>query len=195
MELDLFYPSSINLLRKLSYVIVTILFYYFFPSIFGAEPCYCHFFICGLCLLRAQLCSPLTIHTSPPPEIVSIAMEMTLRPLLGSSLSVPCNLKTGNDPEATTMAPQSHQIRWTYVSENKITLVLVALDGKIHVAREYRDRVTLVNYSQDPTDATMEIQELRSKDSGTYRCVYGNDEIYDSVNIEVQGTTLAVIKC
>ena len=141
----------------------------------------------------------LTIHPSVPPELVSIPMETTLQPLLGSSLFVPCyfELKTGNDNQGPTMAPLSHRIRWTYVNENKITLILVASDGKVDVEEEYQGRVTMVNYPLVPTDATMEITELRSKDSGTYRCevMYRNEEIYDSVDIDVQGMTPVPHSC
>ncbi|KAK5866974.1 hypothetical protein PBY51_011502 [Eleginops maclovinus] len=47
----------------------------------------------------------------------------------------------------------------------------------------------MINYPLVPTDATMEITELRSKDSGTYRCevMHGIEDNYDSVDIQVQG--------
>lgn len=54
---------------------------------------------------------------------------------------------------------------------------------------EYLDRVTMINYPLVSTDASIEITELRSKDSGTYRCevIHGIEDNYDSVNIQVQG--------
>ena len=120
-------------------------------------------------------------------------MEVTLRPLLGSSLTVPCyfNLKKEDGHDASTMAALSHRIRWTYVSKNKATLILEALDGNVYVEKEYKDRVTMVNFPKAHTDATIQITEVRSKDSGTYRCevMYDNEVIYDYVDIQVQGTT------
>ncbi|KAM6973362.1 aggrecan core protein [Aplochiton taeniatus] len=122
---------------------------------------------------------------------VSIPMEMPLQPLLGSKVVVPCYFQdnTVNDPGAPTIAPLSHRIKWTYVSKEKVTLILVASEGKVHVETEYLDRVTMVNYPLVPTDATMEMTELRSKDSGTYRCevMQGIEDNYDSVDIQVQG--------
>lgn len=122
---------------------------------------------------------------------VSIPMEMPLRPLLGSKVVVPCYFQdnTVNDPGAPTIAPLSHRIKWTYVTKEKVTTILVAAEGKVHVETEYLDRVTMVNYPLVPTDATVEITELRSKDSGTYRCevMHGIEDNYDSVDIQVQG--------
>lgn len=123
---------------------------------------------------------------------VSIPMEMPLRPLLGSKVVVPCYFQdnTVSDPGAPTIAPLSHRIKWTYVTKEKTITILVASEGKIHVETEYLDRVTMINYPLVPTDASIEITELRSKDSGTYRCevMHGIEDNYDSVNIKVQGT-------
>ncbi|XP_070687284.1 aggrecan core protein [Pempheris klunzingeri] len=122
---------------------------------------------------------------------VSIPLEVPLRPLLGSKVVVPCYFQdnTVNDPGAPTVAPLSHRIKWSYVTKEKVTTILVASDGKVHVETEYLDRVTMVNYPLVSTDATMEITELSSKDSGVYRCevMHGIEDNYDSVEIQVQG--------
>lgn len=112
-------------------------------------------------------------------------MEMPLRPLLGSKVVVPCYFQDN------TVGPMlAHRIKWTYVSKENVTTILVASEGKVHVETEYLDRVTMVNYPLVPTDASVEITELRSKDSGTYRCevMHGLEDNYDSVNIQVEGT-------
>ena len=132
-----------------------------------------------------------------PPDLdgrlrVSIPEEMPLRPLLGSKVVVPCYFRddTVNDPGAPTINPLSHRIKWSYVTKDKAATILVASEGKVNVEREYLDRVTLVNYPLVPTDASMEMTELRSKDSGTYRCevIHGIEDSYDSVDVQVQGT-------
>ncbi|KAM9376688.1 aggrecan core protein [Pholidichthys leucotaenia] len=122
---------------------------------------------------------------------VSIPMEIPLHPLLGGKVVVPCYFQdnTANDPRAPTIAPLSYRIKWSYITKDKVTTILVASGGKIQVETEYVDRVTLVNYPLVPTDATMEMTELRSKDSGIYRCevMHGIEDNYDSVDIQVQG--------
>lgn len=118
-------------------------------------------------------------------------MEMPLQPLLGGKVVVPCYFQdnTVSDPGAPTIPPLSHRIKWSYVTKEKVTTILVASEGKVQVDTEYLDRVTLINYPLVPTDATLEITELRSKDSGTYRCevMHGIEDNYDSVDIQVQG--------
>ncbi|KAM4553955.1 aggrecan core protein [Fundulus diaphanus] len=119
---------------------------------------------------------------------VSIPVMFPFRPLLGGKVEVPCYF-TMKDPKAPITNPLSHRIKWSYVTKEKVSQILVASEGKVHVETEYLDRVTLVNYPQVPTDATIEITELRSKDSGTYLCevVHGIEGSKDSVNIQVQG--------
>lgn len=127
---------------------------------------------------------------------VSIPMELPLRPLLGGKVVVPCYFQdnTVNDPGAPTLAPLSHRIKWTYVTKETVKTILVASDGKVQVETEYLDRVTMINYPLVSTDATLEITELRSKDSGTYRCevMQGIEDNYDTVDIQVQGTSRSI---
>lgn len=122
---------------------------------------------------------------------VSIPVEMPFRPLLGGKVVVPCYFQdnTVNDPAASTIAPLAHHIKWTYITKNKVHTILVASEGKVNVQPEYFDRVMMINYPLVPTDASIEITELRSKDSGTYRCevMHGIEDNYDSAEIQVQG--------
>lgn len=122
---------------------------------------------------------------------VSIPLERPVHPVLGSKVLVPCYFQdnTVNDPGAPTVTPLLHRIKWTYITKEKIRTILVASEGKVHVETEYLDRVTMINYPLVSTDASIEITELRSKDSGTYRCevIHGIEDNYDSVNIQVQG--------
>ncbi|XP_055778115.1 aggrecan core protein-like [Salvelinus fontinalis] len=150
-------------------------------------------------LLLLCVCLPFitsTISFEDPGDLdsnlsVSIPVEVPLRPLMGAKVAVPCYFQDNmvNDPGAHTVTPLSHRIKWTYVTKGKATLILLASEGKVHVETEYLDRVTMLNYPLVPTDVTMEITELRAKDSGTYRCevMHGIENNYDWVDIQVQG--------
>ncbi|KAI4887574.1 hypothetical protein NFI96_031448 [Prochilodus magdalenae] len=122
---------------------------------------------------------------------VSIPVEQPLRPLLGGKMVIPCYFQdnTVQDPGAPTITPLSHRIKWSFIHKGQISLILVATDGEVHTETDYLDRVTMVNYPGVPSDATIEITELRSSDSGTYRCevMHGIEDNYDSVEMQVQG--------
>lgn len=133
---------------------------------------------------------------------VSIPMEQPLHPLLGGKTVIPCYFhdNTFHDPGAPTIAPLSQRIKWSYIYKGKISLILVAIGGTVHIEPDYLDRVTMVNYPSIPTDVTIEITELRSSDSGIYRCevMQGIEDNYDSVEMHVQGNTPDIsqnIKC
>lgn len=133
---------------------------------------------------------------------VSIPMEKPLRPLLGGKTVIPCYFWDNVDrkPGAHTTAPLSQRIKWSHIYKGKISLILVEVGGVIHIEPDYLDRVTMVNYPSVPTDATIEISELRSSDSGTYRCevMQGIEDNYDSVEMHVQGNTPDIahkVKC
>uniref|UniRef100_A0A3P9C0C0 Aggrecan core protein n=1 Tax=Maylandia zebra TaxID=106582 RepID=A0A3P9C0C0_9CICH len=122
---------------------------------------------------------------------VSIPVEMPLRPLLGGKVEVPCYFldKSLNDTGALTVATLSHRIKWTYITKDKVDTILVASQGKVEVKQDYLDRAMLANYPLFPTDATLEMTELRSKDSGIYRCevTHGIEHNYDTMEMQVQG--------
>ncbi|KAA0724420.1 Aggrecan core protein [Triplophysa tibetana] len=104
---------------------------------------------------------------------------------------IPCYFQDNivHDPGATTISPLAHRIKWSYIFKGTISLILVATGGLVKVEGDYLDRVHMVNYPMVPSDATIEISELRSKDSGTYRCeiMQGIEDNYDSVEMQVQG--------
>lgn len=68
----------------------------------------------------------------------------------------------------------------------------MALEGQVHINESYLDRVQLQSYPQTPTDASIKISELRSSDTGVYRCEVqiGIEDAYDFVHVLVQGTQI-----
>lgn len=96
---------------------------------------------------------------------------------------------TIQDPGAPTIAPLAHRIKWSHVTKEKVTTVLVALEGQVRIGENYLDRVHLVGYPMTPTDGSIKISELRSSDSGVFRCEvqHGIEDNHDIVHVQVQG--------
>ncbi|XP_060900352.1 aggrecan core protein-like [Labrus mixtus] len=133
-------------------------------------------------------------HSFMDPEdvlSVSIPLEEPQRPLLGGVLVLPCYIEdhTVPDPGAPPITPFSHRIKWSLVTKEKVTTVLVALEGRVRITESYLDRVHLVGYPGTPTDATIRISELRSSDSGFYCCEvqHGIEDNHDIIHVQVQG--------
>uniref|UniRef100_A0A3Q3FL02 Aggrecan a n=1 Tax=Labrus bergylta TaxID=56723 RepID=A0A3Q3FL02_9LABR len=118
-------------------------------------------------------------------------LEEPQRPLLGGALVLPCYIEdhTVPDPGAPPITLFSHRIKWSLVTKEKVTTVLVALEGRVRITESYLDRVHLVGYPGTPTDATIRISELRSSDSGFYCCEvqHGIEDNHDIVHVQVQG--------
>ncbi|XP_051557777.1 aggrecan core protein isoform X2 [Myxocyprinus asiaticus] len=148
-------------------------------------------FIC-ICISSATLSFDDYIYTEPESTLsVSIPIEASLEPLMGDTIVLPCYFQdnTVNDPGATTIDPLSHRIKWSLVTKDKTTNILVASEGIVNVEKRYLDRVSMVEYPLTPTDATIKITELHSNDSGVYRCevMQGIEDNHDFVNVQVQG--------
>uniref|UniRef100_A0A8C2JSK4 Neurocan n=1 Tax=Cyprinus carpio TaxID=7962 RepID=A0A8C2JSK4_CYPCA len=106
------------------------------------------------------------------------------RPLSGSALlpcvfTLPSALLPGTGPF----------IRWSRGAGAQERTVLFARDGVVRVHRAYVGRVSLPGYSADPLNASLALSQLRSNDSGSFRCHIALGENYeqDTVNLEVTG--------
>uniref|UniRef100_A0A3P9J0E1 Aggrecan core protein n=1 Tax=Oryzias latipes TaxID=8090 RepID=A0A3P9J0E1_ORYLA len=133
-------------------------------------------------------------HSFMDPEdvlSVDIPLEEPQRPLLGSSLVLPCFFQdhTVPDPGAPVIPPLSHRIKWSFVTKENVSTVLVALGGQVRIGKGYLDRVQLLNYPQTPEDASIRISELRSSDTGVYSCEVqlGIEDDHDFVQVYVTG--------
>uniref|UniRef100_A0A8C7BV91 Aggrecan n=1 Tax=Neovison vison TaxID=452646 RepID=A0A8C7BV91_NEOVI len=122
---------------------------------------------------------------------VSIPEPSPLRVLLGNSLSIPCYFIDPMHPVTTapSTAPLAPRIKWSRISKEKEVVLLVATEGQVRVNSAYQDKVSLPNYPAIPSDATLEIQNLRSNDSGIYRCevMHGIEDSEATVEVVVKG--------
>ncbi|XP_008564934.1 PREDICTED: aggrecan core protein isoform X2 [Galeopterus variegatus] len=122
---------------------------------------------------------------------VSIPQPSPLRVLLGTSLTIPCYFIDPMHPVTTapSTAPLAPRIKWSRISKEKEVVLLVATEGRVRVNSAYQDRVSLPNYPAIPSDATLEVQSLRSNDSGIYRCevMHGIEDSEATLEVVVKG--------
>ncbi|XP_050009984.1 aggrecan core protein [Alexandromys fortis] len=122
---------------------------------------------------------------------VSIPQPSPLKVLLGTSLTIPCYFIDPMHPVTTapSTAPLAPRIKWSRVSKEKEVVLLVATEGQVRVNSMYQDKVSLPNYPAIPSDATLEIQNLRSNDSGIYRCevMHGIEDSEATLEVIVKG--------
>ncbi|XP_016142466.1 neurocan core protein-like [Sinocyclocheilus grahami] len=106
------------------------------------------------------------------------------RPLADSAL-LPCVFTL----QAALVPGHGPFIHWSRGSGAQERTVLSARDGVVRVHQAYAGRVSLPGYSANPLNASLALSQLRSNDSGTFRChvAFGEHYEQDTVNLEVTG--------
>ncbi|XP_067425480.1 brevican core protein [Emydura macquarii macquarii] len=125
---------------------------------------------------------------------VSISKHPPVRAVLAGTLTIPCHV-TYLRPLATSSTVGRRavlgapRVKWTFISEGKEAEILVARGQKVKVSEGYRYRVSLPFYPASPVDATLVLSELRSNDSGIYRCdvQHGIEDGHDLLQVKVKG--------
>ncbi|XP_063002294.1 brevican core protein [Elgaria multicarinata webbii] len=125
---------------------------------------------------------------------VSIARHPPIRAVLSGSLTIPCHVTYLRPlPTSGTVGRRAVQgaprVKWTFLAEGREAEILVARGLKVKVSEGYRDRVSLPFYPDSVTDATLVLSELRSNDSGVYRCdvQHGIEDGHDALEVKVKG--------
>ncbi|XP_074543386.1 brevican core protein-like [Halichoeres trimaculatus] len=110
---------------------------------------------------------------------------------LGSSISIPCLVTLSSTPttSSSSSSPVTPRVKWTVVSGGVETQILVARGQRIKVNEAYRDRAAWLNYTTSPDDLSLWLGDLRSSDSGHYRCEVqqGLEDASDLVQLQVIG--------
>uniref|UniRef100_A0AAY4EKS3 Neurocan b n=1 Tax=Denticeps clupeoides TaxID=299321 RepID=A0AAY4EKS3_9TELE len=115
----------------------------------------------------------------------------TLRqPLAGSTL-LPCLFTLQTSP-LYSPPPVRWTHSWTPNSDDQGSLqrtVLTVRDGEVRVHNSYVGRVSLPSYTTESHNASLLISELRSNDSGVFRCFIAVEDKYiqNTVSLEVTG--------
>lgn len=120
---------------------------------------------------------------------VNIPHSGPLSSSLGSSISIPCSVIFSSSPAPSLSSPVEPRIKWSVVSSGIETHILVAKGQKIKVNEAYRDRTVWLNYTSSPYDAALWLGDLRSSDSGFYRCevLHGLEDSSAVVELKVKG--------
>ncbi|KAM9313123.1 aggrecan core protein [Gastrophryne carolinensis] len=122
---------------------------------------------------------------------VSIPEEAPLNVQLGHSVTIPCYFINAVEhlTVAPSTAPLTPRIKWSRHNKGRETVLLVATDGHVRVNEAYKDRISLPNYPLIPTDVSLEIVSVLSKDSGIYRCevMHGIEDSQDTVQLNIKG--------
>ncbi|XP_016053212.1 PREDICTED: aggrecan core protein isoform X2 [Miniopterus natalensis] len=143
--------------------------------------------------VRVMAAAAVSIEISDPDNSLSVSIPepSPLRVLLGTSITIPCYFIDPMHPVTTapSTAPLTPRIKWSRISKEKEVVLLVATEGQVRVNSAYQDKVSLPNYPAIPSDATLEIQNLRSNDSGIYRCevMHGIEDSEATLEVVVKG--------
>lgn len=108
---------------------------------------------------------------------------------LGSSISIPCSVILSSSPAPSLSSPFEPRIKWSVVSGGIETQILVAKGHMIKVNEAYRERAVRLNYTSSPYAAALWLGDLRSSDSGYYRCevMHGLEDSSDAIELKVKG--------
>lgn len=150
----------------------------------------------SLCFVHLHICSVYHNNTffSSSDEVHALQVNIphagaVLAPL-GNSVSIPCSVFLSSTPTTSSSStPVAPRIKWTVVSGGVETQILVARGQRVKVNEAYRDRAALLNYTSSPDDLSLWLGDVRSSDSGHYRCEVqqGLEDASDLVELKVKG--------
>uniref|UniRef100_A0A3Q2PA08 Brevican n=1 Tax=Fundulus heteroclitus TaxID=8078 RepID=A0A3Q2PA08_FUNHE len=106
---------------------------------------------------------------------------------LGSSISIPCLVSLSS---TSSLSPSVvPRVKWTVVSGEVETEILVARSSRVKINEAYRDRAALLNYTSSTEDVSLWLGDLRHSDSGYYRCEVqqGLEDAMKVVQVQVKG--------
>ncbi|KAG7499894.1 brevican core protein-like [Solea senegalensis] len=120
---------------------------------------------------------------------VNIPHSGPVSALLGSSISIPCLVSLSSAPTTASSSPILPRVKWTVVSGGVETQILVARGHRVKVNEAFRNHASLLNYTSSLDDLSLWLRNLRSSDSGHYRCEVqqGLEDASDIVQLKVKG--------
>ncbi|XP_072303326.1 brevican core protein-like [Eucyclogobius newberryi] len=141
--------------------------------------------LCAMCHLSLAFpaLTPPTFESSTNLQ-VKIPLSDVIQASLGSSVALPCFVSLSSAPSAI-----EPRVKWTVVSGGLEQQILVARGQRVKVNDAFKERAWLLNYSSSPDDVTLFLSNVRSNDSGYYRCEVqqGLEDATDLVQLKVKG--------
>lgn len=98
---------------------------------------------------------------------VNVDISTSIWAPLGSSVSIPCSVFLSSS--ASTSATAAPRIKWSVLSGDVETEILVQRGDRVKVNDPYKGRAWL-NDTSSSDDKSLWLGDLRSSDSGHYRC-------------------------
>ncbi|XP_043935715.1 brevican core protein isoform X2 [Protopterus annectens] len=124
---------------------------------------------------------------------VTITAQRPLEGVLSESLTIPCYVFNA-DPSLVSRVGRravlnSPRVKWTFIVNGYESEILVAQGQKVKISEDYKGRASLHSYHESPSDLTLTLTELRTNDSGIYRCEmqHGLEDDHDLVEVKVKG--------
>ncbi|XP_053561216.1 brevican core protein [Bombina bombina] len=113
--------------------------------------------------------------------------------VLAGTLTIPCHITNQSPLDATNVGRRAvlamPRVKWSFMSDGKEVEILVARGHKVKISEAYRYRASLPYYSSSDNNVTLVLKELRTNDSGIYRCYvqHGIEDNHDTIEVKVKG--------
>ncbi|KAJ0055101.1 hypothetical protein NL108_009035 [Boleophthalmus pectinirostris] len=138
--------------------------------------------LCATCCLSLAFSAP-TFESSARLQVKILESDV-IESSLGSMVAIPCFMSLSSVP--SSIEPR---VKWSVVSGGIEKQILVARDQRVKVNEAFKDRAALLNYTSSSEDLTLWLYDIRSSDSGHYRCEVqqGLEDDSDIVQLKVKG--------
>ncbi|XP_056618970.1 brevican core protein isoform X2 [Triplophysa dalaica] len=145
----------------------------------------------AICLFVLSSSAVLSLAADETPFLqVNIPNSSPVSAVLGHSLTLPCLVSLSQTPSlGRHVVLTQPRVKWSFLSSNKETEILVARGERVKVSELYKGRASLLNYAASSNDLTLRLDDLIHNDTGFYRCEvqHGLEDAQGLVQVKVKG--------
>ncbi|XP_043117838.1 brevican core protein isoform X2 [Puntigrus tetrazona] len=149
-----------------------------------------HILLRAICLFVLSSSAVLSPAADETPFLVTIPDSPPVTAILGGSLTLPCVVSLPQTPPSGRHAALTQpRAKWSFLSSNRETEILVARGKRVKVNELYKGRASLLNYAASSADLTLRLDDLLHNDTGFYRCEvqHGLEDARDQAQVKVKG--------